>query len=828
MSTKIVIDNVSGSLAIDGTVGSAPVPSEAGATLISNSSNQWVSQAVPTSWRNRLINGDMAVSQRNGDTFVSPTSSGVYTVDRWRASQNILFNSYSATFDGLGDYIRTASNNPSMQFGTGAYTVECWVYPTVRPTRAGIIGTVTSPGTLAVRVNSNGTVTALIPGFSVIATTTAVAPLNTWTHIAVVRTSTGGNGFNIYINGVSSAVATDSQNYASTETIEIGQYSGSASNTFYGNISNLRVVKGTAVYTGNFTPPTTALTAIANTSLLACASSTIVDLSPNSYSLTTFGDVQVSSASPFPPTGLTATVGRETGYSAYFDGSGDCAFIGGNTALYLSGDFTVECWVNLQSLNNGLIVQYGGVVNLAYISWYMGASSSGEAWFAFRTANSGIAMSVLSSSVGSITTNTWKHLAATRNGNSYRLFLDGVLVSSLTTSNTPYDAGTGRGISIGGQPTNTWGSSIIDAPFSGHISNLRIVKGSALYTANFTPSTMPLVPVTSTSLLTCASSTFADKSSNNFAVTAVGNAAVSPINPFTQAGFGKSLRWAVSTPGTPISTNQALIQQRIEGSNIYDFSWGTAGARAATLSFWVNSPVAGTYCAAIQNPSLDRSYVAEYTVSAANTWERKTVNIPGPTSGFWPTDNSEGLRVSFDMGSGTNYNTTAGAWQVGNFTRTAGALSFSAQALVASNLTNNFYVVGVQLELGSVATPYEILPYGKRLESCQRYFARMGSLSGNNVGFGAGTTYQGGASVGITFTYVKYPQQMRAAPTINHNNTAAFNTSARAVTSLAAPYAGTDSLAISQFTAANTLTVGQGIVWTGNGSTAYVDLDAEL
>jgi hypothetical protein len=406
------------------------------------------------------------------------------------------------------------------------------------------------------------------------------------------------------------------------------------------------------------------------------------------------------------------------------------------------------------------------------------------------------------------------------------MFVDGTLAASTTTSVIPYDATTARGISIGGQPTNTWGSSVIDAPFTGYVSNFRVVKGAAFYTANFTPSTMPLIPGVNTSLLACASSTFVDKSSNNLAVTTVGNAAVSPLNPFSQAGFASSLRWAVSTPGAPIASQSALIQQRIEGSNIYDFSWGTAGARAVTLSFWVNSPVTGTYCVAVQNPSLDRSYVAEYTVSAANTWERKTVNIPGPTSGFWPTDNSEGLRVSFDMGSGTNYNTTAGSWQVGNFTRTAGATSFSAQSLTSTELTKNFYVTGAQLELGNVATPYEMITYGKQLELCQRYYNIIKPDPGHTLaGFGVACANSPTNALGIMY----FPQAMRTAPTIGQYFTWLHDSAGRA---LANPFiwaAGVGSHSAYIYFYSSGLTAGRTYVWTANNTdTAFVTLDADL
>lgn len=111
-------------------------------------------------------------------------------------------------------------------------------------------------------------------------------------------------------------------------------------------------------------------------------------------------------------------------------------------------------------------------------------------------------------------------------------------------------------------------------------------------------------------------------------------------------GFTNSVRFTVGTGTSSGATNGLALGQPIEGFNISDLGWGTATAQPVTLSFWIKSSITGTYSAAIQNYAETVSYVAAYTVSAANTWEYKTVNIPGPTTGTWPTDNNGAVRVS--------------------------------------------------------------------------------------------------------------------------------------------------------------------------------------
>jgi len=183
-------------------------------------------------------------------------------------------------------------------------------------------------------------------------------------------------------------------------------------------------------------------------------------------------------------------------------------------------------------------------------------------------------------------------------------------------------------------------------------------------------------------------------------------------------GFTNSLLATVTTAKSPASTDQARINQTIEGYNVADLGWGTANAKTVTLSFWVQSSVTGTYFAALTNASsATRSYPAPYTINSANTWEQKTITVAGDTTGTWGTINGDGITVSFSLGCGTSFNaSSANAWSTGEYYQT-----LSQTNLLATNGAT-FYITGVQLEKGSTATSFDYRPYGTELALCQRYY----------------------------------------------------------------------------------------------------------
>jgi hypothetical protein len=163
---------------------------------------------------------------------------------------------------------------------------------------------------------------------------------------------------------------------------------------------------------------------------------------------------------------------------------------------------------------------------------------------------------------------------------------------------------------------------------------------------------------------------------------------------------------------------------------VADLGWGTASASSVSISFWVRSSLTGTFGGSITNGANNRSYPFSYTISAANTWEQKTVTLVGDTTGTWVTNNGAGLKLYFNLGSGSTLSSTAGSWQAGVFTSATGATS------VVGTSGATFYITGVQLEKGSTATSFDYRPYGTELVLAQRYY-EIGTLW--NSGYGNGT-----------------------------------------------------------------------------------------
>lgn len=193
------------------------------------------------------------------------------------------------------------------------------------------------------------------------------------------------------------------------------------------------------------------------------------------------------------------------------------------------------------------------------------------------------------------------------------------------------------------------------------------------------------------------------------------------------AGFAKSLLATVTTAdATLASTDQYYISQIIEGLNLIDLAWGTASAESVTLSFWVRSSVVGTYSGSVRNSATDRSYAFTYSITSANTWEKKSITIGGDTSGTWLTTNGVGVHVIWSLGVGSSRLTSANAWTAGNYKAASGETQW-----IATN-GSTFYITGVQLEKGAAATSFDYRPYGAELQLCQRY---LRALKSGLIGF---------------------------------------------------------------------------------------------
>jgi len=188
-------------------------------------------------------------------------------------------------------------------------------------------------------------------------------------------------------------------------------------------------------------------------------------------------------------------------------------------------------------------------------------------------------------------------------------------------------------------------------------------------------------------------------------------------------GFGYSLKVAVDTAGTPTGGNNAVFYYRIEGQDCQALAYGTSSAKDATLSFWVRSNKTGTYCVSPVNNDKAYYTLYEYTINSADTWEYKTITISGDTARTINNDNGEGLDLRFSLAVGPDDIVSAtNTWTSG------GAIyATSNQVNLMDSNTNEWYITGVQLEVGTVATPFEHLSYGEELALCQRYFERLGN-----------------------------------------------------------------------------------------------------
>ena len=204
------------------------------------------------------------------------------------------------------------------------------------------------------------------------------------------------------------------------------------------------------------------------------------------------------------------------------------------------------------------------------------------------------------------------------------------------------------------------------------------------------------------------------------------------------------------------SGDQYMFEQQIEGYNVADLDFGKSTAKTITLSFWVRSSLTGTFAGVIANSSEDRTYPFTYTINSANTWEYETITIPGDTSGTWLTTNGVGLRLKLNLGTGTTYRGTAGAW-----TSSAYISSVTGTVNFVETVGATWQITGVQLEVGSTATSFEYRNYQQELAMCQRYLPAYRATGSGNQDIGNGLC---NSTTGAFFTF-DFVVQPRVEPT---------------------------------------------------------------
>jgi hypothetical protein len=236
-------------------------------------------------------------------------------------------------------------------------------------------------------------------------------------------------------------------------------------------------------------------------------------------------------------------------------------------------------------------------------------------------------------------------------------------------------------------------------------------------------------------------------------------------------GFRNYVRIQTTTASaSPASGSLYAMSQIIEGFNIADLGFGAAGASAVTFSFWIRSSLTGTFSGSLKNGnSYNRSYPFTYAISAANTWEYKTVTVAGDTTGTWQTGNLGGLIVYFDLGCGSSLLSTANSWQAGNFN------GVTSSTRLISTLNATLDITGVQLEKGSVATSFDYRPYGTELQLCQRYYTKSYEIgvvpaTATKLNIVGGPMGLYGIWAGLSS--ISFPVQMRTAPTFVYYDSA--------------------------------------------------------
>ena len=433
---------------------------------------------------------------------------------------------WGVEFDG-SDGIKTPASGV-VDFGTGDFTIEAFFNSNVVDSSNDTIiqnwgGGTGNPVGLAVNRGSTGGIQFYIGSSLILDTGANAFSANTWNHLAVARS---GTSLKMFVNGSVEVTATNSGNITvGNSNVSVGYDVQGTNNYFNGSLSNVRIVKGAAVYTSAFTPTTAPLTAITNTQLLTCQSNRFVDNSASARTLTPVGNPSVSAFGPF----LTdaAYDPAVNGASAYFDGSENKLTAPDSADWdFGSGNYTVEFWIypRTTGILQGLVNQWGDF-NTTNVAWSFEWHSDGNINYYIKTNTASYRQLVAAG--GASIANQWMHVAAARNNNVHTLYLDGVSKATVT------DAGTMNNCTstliVGDYFDNNYS-------FDGEICDVRVVKGTAVYTGNFTPPTAPLTAITNTKLLVNMANGQAIDSAAQNNLTLIGGAKISTA----QYKFGDS------------------------------------------------------------------------------------------------------------------------------------------------------------------------------------------------------------------------------------------------------------------------------------------------
>jgi len=583
-------------------------------------------------WDDTVLSiGTSSTNGLNNSTFID-RSTNAHTLTLTGTPVQTAFHPYldnwSVQFDGTGDYL-TTSIDASLELGSSDYTLEAWIYLTATPGNGDAIF---SKGTVGSTTNNfyslEFSVTPTLKYFVYEAGINApvlespTLSLHTWYHVAVIR-----NGSNqiMFINGQSVDTATVSYTMNSGGNIfSVGRGWYSTDREFNGYIADARIIKGTAVYTSAFTPPTGKLTAVPGTSLLTCQSNRFIDNSTNAHAITVNGDPAISAFNPF---------GQESEYAAdenkgsvYLNGGSYMDIADPTNEYHLSGEqFTIEFWVNRRADTEGksIISKW----NAAYNGYRINMDNSGILGFYNKTTSYPVTTSA--------PTDAWTHYAVTRDSQGIvRQFINGDLerVDGFNVDNAS------------GTQSFRIGSLHLFADqgeLKGYLSDFRLIKGTALYTSSFTPPTSPVGNTNADIYLPFDNAGIFDKTGNN-SLTLNGNVATSTTQTKyadTAIYFGgvaqtdyirsnKLFGEYFSAAATEIFTIEAWIN--LEQNNAYPtFQWHNAAIFAIEPSYLVFGVDVNNKIVFYHNDGSQRNWTPGSNTINLNTWHHVAVCSDG-------------------------------------------------------------------------------------------------------------------------------------------------------------------------------------------------------
>lgn len=466
-------------------------------------------------------------------------------------STEVFETTGSVQFDGGSSHLRLA-NTVDFDFATGNFTIEMWFYQTSNASRQDLTGNyVGASNGWGVGTNYDNTNDIIFyHGNTIIINTSTIYSLNTWNHLSVCRDS---GTLRLFMNGNLITSVSDTTNISSTRDLRIGGVPTSLDTfqlPFQGHISNLRILKGTALYTKNFTPPTRELTVIPNTVLLCCQSTTRANEERTGKTITVNGNAVANELT----SGLLTDRVKSGGDSAI---SGSVEFDGNDYLLESTGaegfngglgDWTVEAWMyctdasQSDTLLNGLTSS----TDRFYIQFI------GQTLYVGDFIINNIAIG------GVKQVNSWFHIAVTKSSSTYRAFINGILIGSSTSAlaNSPLTS-----LQIGHRASQNYYAK-------GFISNLRIIKGTALYTQNFIPPTRELKRLPGTVLLCCKNSSDPTAEETGKTITPFGSLVYNSPELVNDGTFNSASSWPSAAADWSISGGRATINSANSG---YDF-----------------------------------------------------------------------------------------------------------------------------------------------------------------------------------------------------------------------------------------------------------------